>query len=107
MSKKDPFPNDWEEINEMEDDDFERPQFVEVLQDAMLWHLPEPYCCIVRVWNREANQFKELAYRREGVANQKIKEYVSSGYEVTVMTDEIIGAINYPDDQQKRKRRRN
>lgn len=106
MSKKDPFPNDWEEIYNMDDEDFDTPAFLEVLQDSMLWHLPDPYCCIMRVWNRDTNQIKELAYRRESIANQKIKEYAQNGFEVTVMTDEIIGAINYPDDQSKPKRRR-
>lgn len=95
---KDPFPNEWDEVFNLDEDEIDTPPFIEVLQDSMLWHLPDPYCAVVRVFNRKENKLKEYAYRREGVANQKIKDAAQQGYEVTVLTDEIIGAINYKED---------
>lgn len=110
MKKKDPFPNDWEEVYNMGDDDFMRPAFIEVINDSMLWHLPQPYCCVLRSYNRQENKLREYAYRRESVAQQKIAELAKEGYEVTLMTPAVIATINYPDEdthKNKRKRKRN
>lgn len=95
---KDPFPNDWEDINNLDDDDIEPAPFIEVFEDIMEWHLPQPYCCVVRIYNRSSNKLKEVAYKREGVAQQKIKAAAEAGLEVTVLTNHLIATVNYPDN---------
>lgn len=95
---KDPFPNDWEDVNNLDDDDIEPAPFIEVFEDIMEWHLPQPYCCVVRIYNRSDNKLKEVAYKREGVAQQKIRAAAEAGLEVTVLTDHLIATVNYPDN---------
>lgn len=98
MAKKDPFPNDWQEVFDLDDDDIESPPFIAVLEDTCVWDLPDPYCCIVRSYNRSDNKLKEYAYKREGVAHAKIYELASQGLEVTLLTQTFVATINYPDD---------
>ncbi len=107
VTKKDPFPNDWEEVSSMGDDEFLTPQFGEVMEDSMLWLLPDPYCCVVRCFDRKQNKLKEFAYRREAVAQTRIKELAEEGHELTVMTPAVIAVLNYPtDDTNSNKRRK-
>lgn len=96
---KDPFPNEWNEVFNLSEDELESPPFAEVLSDIMAWELPDPYCAVIRVYNRSENKLREYAYRREGVAHQKIKEASKAGHEITILTNEVIGAINYPDHE--------
>lgn len=91
----DPFPNDWDEIYNLDESDIESPPFKEVYEDVTTWSLPDPYCCVVRVYNRKEAQLREYAYGCQGVAHQRIKESAEKGYEITVLTDEIIGVINH------------
>ena len=95
---KDPFPNEWDEVFNLDEDDIDTPAFIEVLSDIMAWELPDPYCAVIRIYNRKENKLREYAYRREGIAHQKIKAAAQAGYEVTILTNDVIGAINYPDD---------
>ena len=95
MAKRDPFPNNWEEVHNLDDDDFETPTFSELLEDYMEWHLPEPYCAVVRVYNPKTMKLKEYAYKLPSKAHQRIREAALSNDEVTILTDEVIGCINY------------
>ena len=106
MSKKDPFPNDWDEVYNMDDEDFQTPAFIEVIEDSSLWILPEPYCCVLRAYNRKENKLKEYAYRRDVTARQKVYQLAKEGHEVTVMTPAVIAVINYPEDDTPTKRKR-
>lgn len=98
MAKKDPFPNNWKDIYELEDDEFESPPFLHVYEDSVLWELPDPFCCVVRAYNRKNNQLKEYAYKRESSAQAKIRELAIKGEELTILTQQFIGTINYLDD---------
>lgn len=95
MARKDPFPNDWDEIVNASDDEFDSVPWPEIMQDASMWHLPQPYVCVVRSFDRKANKLKEYAYRVPSKANNRIKQLALADAEVTVMTDELIAAINY------------
>ena len=64
----------------------------------MLWKLPDPYVCVVRAYNREAQLLKEYAYKRHGVAQAKITELANRGDEITLLTQDFLGTINYADD---------
>jgi UDP-3-O-[3-hydroxymyristoyl] glucosamine N-acyltransferase len=98
MAKKDPFPNEWEEVNNLSDDDIEPAVFEEIMEESMVWHLPEPYCAVIRVYNKDTKKLKEYAYRIESKAHERIQESAYAGDEVTIMTNSIIGCINYKPD---------
>ena len=98
VAKKDPFPNDWEEVFNMDESDLVSPPFVDVLEDSVIWHLPDPYCCIIRSYNRKDAKIKEYAYKQEGKARSKIKELADIGCELTLITQAYIGVLNYPND---------
>lgn len=95
MAKKDPFPNDWDEVVNAKDDDFYAALWAEVMEDVSNWHLPQPYVCVVRSFDRKTNKLKEYAYRLPSKANNRIKQLALADEEITVMTDEVIAAFNY------------
>lgn len=95
MARKDPFPNEWEEVHNLSDDDIETATAEEVMEEVMAWHLPEPYCAVIRVYDRKTNKLKEYAYKLESKAHQRIKEAAFSDDEITILTNSIIGTVNY------------
>ena len=95
MAKKDPFPNEWEDVFNIDEEDFLTPPFNEVLEDSVLWDLPDPYCCIVRSYNRKDAKLKEYVYKQEGRATARIKELAGLGYEITILTQSYVGILNY------------
>lgn len=95
MAKKDPFPNDWEEVSNTDPEDFESATYMEVLDDLMNWYLPDPYCAVVRVFNRKENKVQEYAYRLQSKANARIREAALADEEVTILTQGVIATINY------------
>lgn len=97
MAKKDPFPNDWEEVSNLNDDEIDTPTFNELMEHLMEWHLPQPYCAVVRVYNPKTKKLKEYAYRLPIKAHARIQQAASSNDEVTILTNEVIGCINYMD----------
>lgn len=88
------FYNEWEEINDMPDDAFERVEFDEVIAGATTWHLPSPYCAIIRSWNKKG-KLKEYVYRNPHAASKKIKQLELRGEQITILTDEVIATVNY------------
>lgn len=97
MAKKDPFPNDWEEVQNLSDDEIETYPFDEVMEDVMTWDLPDPYCAVVRVYNPKTKKLKEYAYKLESKAHDRIRESALADDEVTILTQAVIGCINYMD----------
>jgi hypothetical protein len=95
MARKDPFPNDWEEVSSTDPEDFNTGTFDEVLSDVMEWYLPEPYVAVIRVYNRDTNKLKEYAYRVPAKAHERIQASALANEEVTILTPAIIGTINY------------
>ena len=94
MAKKDPFPNEWQEVFNIDEEDFLRPPFNEVLEESVS-DLPDPYCCIVRSYNRKAAKLREYVYKQEGRASARIRELAELGYELTIITQEYVGILNY------------
>ena len=95
MARKDPFPNEWTEVFNIDEEDFLRPPFNEVLEESVSWDLPDPYCCIVRSYNRKDAKLREYVYKQEGRASKRIRELAGLGYELTIITQEYVGIINY------------
>jgi len=95
MAKKDPFPNNWEEVQNLDDDEIETHPFNEVIENVMTWDLPDPYCAVVRVYNPKTKKLKEYAYKVESKAHDRIRESALADDEVTILTQAVIGCINY------------
>ena len=69
---------------------------MEVMDQVMTWHLPQPYCCVLRVYNRKEFKLKEYTYKLQSKAHQRMLEAAEAGHEITILTDDVIGTINYP-----------
>ena len=99
MAKKDPFPNDWEEVSNTDPEDFETGPFDEVLEELMSWHLPDPYVCVIRSYNPKSQTLREFAYKLPSKARQRLQELADKDEEVTILTQAIIGTVNYLPDE--------
>lgn len=99
MARKDPFPNNWEEVQNLNEADIDTPTFRELMEDLMIWDLPDPYYAVVRVYNPKTNKLKEYAYKLESKAHDRIRDSALSNDEVTILTQAVIGCINYEADQ--------
>jgi hypothetical protein len=95
MAQKDPFPNEWEDVFNINEEDFLTSTFDEVLEDSVLWDLPDPYCCIVRSYNRKESKLREYVYKQEGRATARINKLAGLGYELTILTQAYVGILNY------------
>lgn len=89
------FYNEWDEINQMPDDMFDTPDFREVMVDASSWILPDPYCAVVRAYNRKKGKLKEYVYKSPTAAARKVKELEATGDDITILTNEVIATVNY------------
>lgn len=95
MAKKDPFPNDWEEVNDTDPEDFETGSYEEVLEELMTWHLPDPYVCVIRSYNPKTQKLREYAYKYHSKARNRLLKLADTEEEVTILTQDIIGTLNY------------
>ena len=98
MARKDPFPNEWDDVSNTEPEDFETATFEEVMQDLARWYLPDPYFCVIRSFNRKLNKLREFAYKQEGKATQRLLQLSADGEEVTIYTQGVLGVVNYEPD---------
>ena len=95
MARKDPFPNEWEDVSNTSPEEFETATFEEVLEEMTQWDLPDPFFCVIRAYNRKTNKLKEYAYKHEGIAHKRLKQLADSGEELTILVQSFIGTINY------------
>jgi len=94
------FHNDWEQINSMPDEAFNRVPFIEMISDASSWEMPPTHVAVVRAYNRKKGKLKEYACKTIDSAQKRIQHLAERGDDVTVLTHEAIAVINYdvPDD---------
>lgn len=95
MARKDPFPNEWDDVSNTDADEFETATYEEVLDDITQWDLPEPFYCVIRAYSRKTNKLKEYAYKHESVARKRLLELADKGDELTILVQEFIGTVNY------------
>ena len=95
MARKDPFPNEWEDVSNTDPKEFETATYQEVLEEMTQWVLPDPFYCVIRAYNRKENKLKEYAYKQEGTARKRVLELANKGEELTILVDEYIGTVNY------------
>jgi hypothetical protein len=96
MAKKDPFPNDWDEVYRTDPEDLNTGPFDEVMDEVMHWHLPDPYVCVIRSYNPKSNKVREYAYKLQSKARKRLDE-LSDDEDVTILTQSYI-ASNYGSD---------
>ena len=64
MSGKE-FPNNWEEIHDADDDQFETCTFDEFMAGMSMWQLPSSHSFLMRIYNRDTNKVKEHATNKK------------------------------------------
>jgi hypothetical protein len=95
VARKDPFPNEWDDVSNTDADEFETATYAEVLEEMTQWDLPEPFYCVIRAYNRKTNKLKEYAYKHEGTARKRLLQLADDGEELTILVQEFIGTVNY------------
>ena len=98
MSGKE-FPNNWEEIKEADDDQFETCSFDEFMAGMSLWQLPSSHSFLMRIYNTRTNKVKEHVYKREDMARKRlIKECQDSDNEIILCDNYSIHLITQADE---------
>ena len=93
MSGKE-FPNNWEEIKEADDDQFETCTFEEFMTGMSIWELPSSHQFLMRVYNKETYKVKEYAYKREDAVRKRLmKECENSDNEIVLCDNYSIHLI--------------
>jgi hypothetical protein len=95
VARKDPFPNEWQDVSDTDPEEFETATYEEILDDITQWDLPEPFYCVIRAYSRKTNKLKEYAYKHEGTARKRLLELAEKGEELTILVQEYIGTVNY------------
>ena len=98
MSGKE-FPNNWEEIKEADDDQFETCTFDEFMAGMHCWQLPSSHAFLMRVYNRETNKVREFAYKQNSAAQKRLmKECENSDNEIILCDNYSIHLIKQADE---------
>lgn len=90
------FPNNWRDIRDAPDEWFEPCEFVELMEKA--WSIRPGHAVVIRAKNLKTGKIKEYAYKQEKSASDRIHSLMDT-HEMTIVTDEIIGTINYDTDK--------
>lgn len=79
MSKKDYFPNNWQQFKDADDELFVPHTFEEVMSWKVAgWELPSSVCCLIRVTDVNTKQIVEYTYQKPGAARNKISQLMST-----------------------------
>ena len=91
-----PFPNNYDFVLASE---FSEVDFAEFMQEMSSWNIPSSHCCIMRIENKETGKIKEMSYRTQRGAMNKLTQLVDDPANViTLCDDESIHLLKYPDD---------
>ena len=98
MSGKE-FPNNWEEVFEADDDQFETCTFEEFMTGMSIWQLPSSHSFLMRVYNKKTNTVKEYAYKQDHHAQKRLlKECADSDNEIVLCDNYSIHLIKQADE---------
>ena len=88
------FPNNWQDVFEADDDQFETCTFEEFMTGMSIWQLPSSHAFLMRVYNTKTKKVKEYAYKREDMARKRlIKECDNSDNEIVLCDNYSIHLI--------------
>jgi len=99
MSKKEYYPNNWQQYKDSPDSDFIPHTFEEVMSWKVgQWELPSSICCIIRWQDVTTKQvLGERSYSRRKSAQAKINQLINSpNIEFTVADHQAIHYL-YPE----------
>lgn len=78
-SKREYFPNNWQEYKDAEDSDFIPHTFEEIMSWKVAgWELPSSVCCVIRATDLETKKVKEFIYQKPGNAQRKVNELMAN-----------------------------
>lgn len=92
MSKKEYYPNNWQEYKNLDDDNFIPHTFEELMSWKVAnWELPISVVCIIRVRNTDTYKVTEHVYSKRSAAQSKVDKLINTpGIEFTVVDHEAI-----------------
>ena len=91
MSGKE-FPNNWEEIREADDDQFETCTFDEFMAGMSIWPTNDQF--LMRIYNTRTNKVTEHVYKREDMARKRLlKECQDADNEIVLCDNYSIHLI--------------
>ena len=93
MGRKQPdYPNNWNIIQQAPDSVFKELSFEDFYEWRVHgWEIPEPYLCVIRVFNSDTGKVKEYSYKQANAANKKIQQLTTDpANEITIADDEEV-----------------
>jgi HD-like signal output (HDOD) protein len=92
MSKKEYYPNNWDEYNSADDKMFIPHTFEELMSWKVAgWELPSSVCCVIRITDLNTKKVKEHVYQQRSSAQRKINQLMEiDDIEFTVCDHEAI-----------------
>ena len=98
MSGKE-FPNNWDEIKNADDDQFATCTYDEFMAGMSIWELPSSHQFLMRIYNRETNQVREFAYKREDAARKRLmRECEDENNEIVLCDNYSIHLIKHANE---------
>ena len=95
------YPNNWDEIVNADDDQFDTCTYEEFMFGLSSWMIPSSHACIMRVENTDTGKIKEYSYRTDtGAANRIVKLADDPANVITVADNETIHLLVHPDNEQ-------
>ena len=93
MSGKE-FPNNWHDIYEADDDQFETCTFEEFMTGMSIWELPSSHQFLMRVYNTKTKKVREYAYKQDHHARKRLlKECADENNEIVLCDNYSIHLI--------------
>ena len=87
------YPNNWQEISDLDPKQFSQIDYDEFMEMADLWHIPSSHCCIMRVENKETGKIKEYSYQRLNAAKRKLVKLALEGDNEILIVDDTAMAL--------------
>ena len=95
MSGKE-FPNNWQDIHDTPEEQFDTCTFDEFMMAMTMWQIPSSHSVIMRVENTETGKITEMAYRKAGHARNKLIKLVDDpNNEIIICDNESIHLIKH------------
>ena len=86
------FANNWRIIKNAPAEFFEPAFFEDVLEKN--WILRPGAVAVIRAQSMKTGKIKEFAYKQDKACAERIESLMDT-HEMTIMTDDVIGCINY------------
>ena len=93
------FPNNWDEIANADEDQFDTCTYEEFMMGMSSWHIPSSHSCVMRVENTDTGRIKEYSYRTDsGAAKRIVKLADDPANVITIVDNETIHLLIHPEN---------